>query len=76
MVNLPAIAQRQKETLGKVGVTWRSSVDEPVAWLARHGWSAEHLDAAALSATHGRTVPPVLDPSKGEARLWLLRGAR
>ncbi len=76
MLNSPAIARSREETLGKVGVTWLSAVADPVAWLARHGWSAEHLDAATLSTTYGRAVPPVLDPAQGEARLWILGGKR
>ncbi len=76
ILNAPAIASRRDATLGKVGVTWRSAVADPVAWAARHGWSAEHLDAATLSTTYGRALPPVLDPAQGEARLWILGGKR
>ena len=54
MLNHPAVARRREETLGKVGVVWQSGVDDPVEWLARHGWSAELLDGAAFAASWAR----------------------
>ena len=54
-----------------------SAVDDPVAWLAGHGWTARTTHQADLAATLGRPVPAVTDPALvGDARIWLVSALR
>jgi methyltransferase (TIGR00027 family) len=76
MLTTPEILENMNEMLGQAGVIWKSGMDRPVEWLARHGWKAEVLDPVAFSAALGRAVPPLLHRPKTEARLWLLHGTR
>lgn len=63
--------------LRKVGAGWRSTCEDPVAWVARHGWSATVTPQRELAQQHGRPVPPLTDPDLvGDARMWLVSGAR
>jgi O-methyltransferase involved in polyketide biosynthesis len=59
------------------GASWRSTHDDPVAWLESAGWRAGAADAAAVARALGRPVPPVLDGAAvGDACAWLLRAER
>jgi methyltransferase (TIGR00027 family) len=40
------------------GVYWQFGTNDPVGFLAEHGWSAAALDAAALARRYGRWPPP------------------
>jgi len=57
---------------------WRNeSAEEPVAMLARHGWSATGMEAAAAAAEYGRETPLAFDPDiPGTARIGLLTAER
>lgn len=75
-VDLPQM-QEVWERLRRFDALWRSTVEDPVAWLAGHGWSARVTSAAGLAATHGRDVPPLTDPARvGDARMWLVDAER
>ncbi|HEX8867658.1 MAG TPA: SAM-dependent methyltransferase [Lentzea sp.] len=51
---------------------WRSDVEDPVEWLAGHGWLATVTHQVDLAAQHDRAVPAITDPEKvGDARIWL-----
>lgn len=72
----PGMAARGAEALEAQGITWQSGIDDPVAWLQGHGWSARELEAAAYARSLGRPLPPALDASSGQGRLWLASGRR
>jgi methyltransferase (TIGR00027 family) len=60
------------ERFDALDARWRSDVEDPVGWLASHGWQASVTDPADLAARHGRAVPAITDPAKvGDARIWL-----
>ena len=51
---------------------WQSDVEDPVEWLAGHGWHATVTHQVDLAAQHDRAVPAITDPRKvGDARIWL-----
>jgi methyltransferase (TIGR00027 family) len=49
--------------LGEEGSAWRSTQDDPVAWLGEHGWTAAPIDVAGAVTSWGRALPSVLDPA-------------
>jgi O-methyltransferase involved in polyketide biosynthesis len=58
----------------EVASMWISALpDDPVPWMAEHGWSATATDARDLLAAHGRAYPP-RDPGRPPA--WLIDGRR
>lgn len=60
------------ERFDALDARWRSDVEDPVEWLAAHGWHASVTHPADLAARHGRAVPAITDPAKvGDARIWL-----
>lgn len=81
--HVPTAGARPPETDGDghvvedAGASWRSTQDDPLAWLAAHGWSARAADASAVAAAAGRPLPPVLDRAAvGDACAWLLEAER
>ncbi|MFI5806459.1 SAM-dependent methyltransferase [Streptomyces sp. NPDC051561] len=65
------------ERLRKVGASWHSTVEDPRAWLAAHGWSARITPQTELAARHDRPVPELTDPDRvGDARMWLVDAVR
>ncbi|OPC79601.1 hypothetical protein B4N89_00340 [Embleya scabrispora] len=63
--------------LARVGVAWRSSIDDPLQWLAGFGWQATLVDVESYAAGLGRPVPPVLAADQRLAqRLWLVSARR
>jgi methyltransferase (TIGR00027 family) len=66
-----------QERLRKVGAEWRSTVEDPCAWLGAHGWTAAVVPQTELAAQHGRPVPELTDPERvGAARMWLVEATR
>ncbi|MEU7478965.1 SAM-dependent methyltransferase [Lentzea sp. NPDC042327] len=56
---------------------WCSDVEDPVAWLAGHGWRGTVTHQVDLAARHERPVPAITDPRKvGDARIWLASAVR
>ncbi len=56
---------------------WCSDVEDPVAWLAGHGWHATVTHQVDLAARHERPVPAITDPREvGDARIWLASAIR
>jgi methyltransferase (TIGR00027 family) len=57
---------------------WRNeSTEDPVAMLARHGWSASGMEIAAAAAEYGRETPLAFDPDiPGTARIGLFTAKR
>ncbi|MDW5598521.1 SAM-dependent methyltransferase [Conexibacter stalactiti] len=81
--HVPTAGTRPPETdeeghvLDAGGASWRSTLDDPIAWLAGHGWAAAAIDAAALATSLDRPLPPVLDRAAvGDACAWLLQATR
>ncbi|MEU6587859.1 SAM-dependent methyltransferase [Streptomyces sp. NPDC046881] len=55
-----------------LGITRKSSMEDPHRWLAEHGWRAQAADPMTLATETGRRLPDELDPRRGStARLWL-----
>ncbi len=60
------------ERFGTMDARWQSDVEDPVEWLAGHGWHATVTHQVDLAAQHERAVPAITDPQKvGDARIWL-----
>jgi methyltransferase (TIGR00027 family) len=81
--HVPTAGARPPETdgdghvLDDTGASWRSTLDDPLPWLAGLGWTAESIDATALAERVGRPLAAVLDPAKvGAACAHLLHGRR
>ncbi|MDO8211133.1 SAM-dependent methyltransferase [Conexibacter sp. CPCC 206217] len=81
--HVPAAGTRPPESdadghvLDAGGASWRSTLDDPLAWLDAHGWAAEAIDARALATAVDRPLPAVLDRAAvGDACAWLLRARR
>ncbi|MER5643442.1 SAM-dependent methyltransferase [Streptosporangium sp. NPDC002524] len=56
---------------------WRSTVEDPRAWLAGYGWRASVTHQADLARELGRPVPAMADPGVvGPARIWLVDARR
>jgi methyltransferase (TIGR00027 family) len=73
------LADRRRDeisVLDKVGASWRSTIDDPVGWLAGKGWKAEVADMNAFAARHGRDVPALLDATSGPPATWLATAVR
>ncbi|WP_031485353.1 SAM-dependent methyltransferase [Streptomyces bicolor] len=63
--------------LRRVGAAWRSTIEDPCAWLGAHGWTATVVPQTELAARHGRPVPELTDPARvGSARMWLAEAVR
>ncbi|MFF7242644.1 SAM-dependent methyltransferase [Embleya sp. NPDC008237] len=68
---------RMAHELARIGVAWRSSIDDPLGWLAGFGWHADLVDVESCAAALGRPVPPVLAANQRLAqRLWLVSARR
>ncbi|MFC7621306.1 SAM-dependent methyltransferase [Microlunatus sp. GCM10028923] len=75
-VDLPEM-RAVHERLKNVGASWHSTVEDPVAWLAGHGWTASVTPQTALAQRHRRPVPRLTDPAiVDDARMWLVSGER
>lgn len=69
--------QAVQERLRMVGAAWQSTIDDPLSWLAGHGWDVSVTPQTELAVRHGRPVPPLTDPELvGPARMWLVSGSR
>lgn len=65
------------ERLRNVGASWLSTLEDPVGWLAGHGWAATVIPQTELAAQHGRPVPRLTDPAVvGDAKMWLVSATR
>lgn len=65
------------DELADDGAAWRSSVDDPAAWLAQLGWTCSLTDVASLAHSLGREVPMGMNHDiVGDARCWLAEAAR
>ncbi|WP_433687803.1 SAM-dependent methyltransferase [Micromonospora carbonacea] len=59
------------------GRPWQSGVDDPEAWLARHGFRPQVREPADLPEATGRRVPKTPPrPTPGAARTWLITAER
>lgn len=75
-LDLPQIQVVQRR-LAAFDATWRSTLDDPVGWLANEGWNASITDQVDLAHRHGRPVPALMDPDQvGDARMWLVSATR
>ncbi len=72
-LDLPEMRAVQ-ERLRRFGATWQSTCDDPVGWLAAHGWTAAVTPQTELAERHGRPVPPLT--VAGDARMWLVSAER
>ncbi|MFS8096455.1 SAM-dependent methyltransferase [Lentzea alba] len=65
------------ERFGRMDARWQSDVEDPIEWLAGHGWHATVTHQVDLAAQHDRAVPAITDPRKvGDARIWLASAIR
>jgi methyltransferase (TIGR00027 family) len=65
------------ERFDALDARWRSDVEDPIEWLAGHGWHAAVTHQVDLAARHERAVPTITDPRKvGDARIWLASAIR
>ncbi len=55
------------EAIRQLGAELISTLDDPVGWLARHGWQATTLRVPALGVGYGRRLPPDADPTASNA---------
>jgi methyltransferase (TIGR00027 family) len=64
-----------RTTVGEgVSALWISALPEdPVAWMAEHGWTATVQDSRDLLTAHGRAFPP---PGPNRTPSWLIDGRR
>lgn len=73
---LPQLAPAVRK-LAATQASWQSSVEDPRAWLAPHGWRAEVVHQSDLARQLGRPVPAMADPELvGSARIWLIHAHR
>ncbi|MFL6126635.1 SAM-dependent methyltransferase [Actinophytocola sp.] len=56
-----AAVREVAELARNMDARFRSSLDDPVAWLAAHGWGAAVDRIPALAESYGRTLPPEVD---------------
>jgi methyltransferase (TIGR00027 family) len=59
----------------KMGTEFRSSLDDPVGWLATHGWRATVDRIPALAVSYGRPLPAHIDLPSSNATV-LCTGTR
>jgi methyltransferase (TIGR00027 family) len=55
------------DTVRKMGVAWKSTLDDPVGWLAGHGWHATTARVPALGTRYGRPLPESTDLTASNA---------
>nr|BAF98641.1 hypothetical protein [Streptomyces argenteolus] len=66
-------ARWARDGLASLGLTWKSAVDDPEAWMGHHGWhSRSHLGSDPQSG-YGRRLP---SESADAPRGWLIRAWR
>ncbi len=56
-----AAVRETSEQVRKMGVTFLSTLDDPVGWLATHGWQATISRIPALGVSYGRPLPEYVD---------------
>ncbi|NLU75334.1 SAM-dependent methyltransferase [Streptomyces sp. HNM0575] len=65
------------QTLAANGSAFGSTVTDPEAWLAGHGWSAALAEPSDLVGGTGRALPAVLDPAVPDSPVfWFALGRR
>lgn len=55
------IVRETAEVVRKMGTTFMSSLDDPVGWLAAHGWRGTTDRVPALGVSYGRPLPEHVD---------------
>lgn len=73
-LDLPA-AQPLLDTLARAGAPWRSGINDPTAWLARHGWQARPSGPTRLAERYARPAPP-FTTHLDENPVWLIGAER
>lgn len=56
-----AVLRETSDTVRKMGTQFKSTLDDPVGWLAGHGWRATIARAPALGVSYGRPLPDFVD---------------
>ncbi|NGO07017.1 SAM-dependent methyltransferase [Streptomyces sp. HC44] len=71
-------AQPQLRLLEHLGMPWRSHIDDPVAFLARYGWSARVRLPGTADVAGGKRWPYPVPPhgAPGQARLFMIDAVR
>ena len=65
------------DALAELGVSWRSSLENPNRWLSNHRWRGQVFDSANLGELYGRPVSSYGELAKGETDIgWLVRAVR
>lgn len=65
------------EALRAVGMGWRSTLEEPLDWLSRYGWTGRTARPADLAPHGDRAVPEVFGTTgHGGGRVWLVTAVR
>ena len=65
-----ATMRETADTVRKMGVEWKSTLNDPVGWLAGHGWErATIARVPALGLHYGRPLPAFVDPTASNATL-------
>jgi methyltransferase (TIGR00027 family) len=68
---LPALRQAA-DAFAELGVSMGSVLEDPEAWLARHGWQGQVYDSGGLAASYNRPVPHFAELADADAAMWWL----
>ena len=75
MQELPSLRQAA-ETFEELGVSMGSVLEDPQAWLVRHGWQGQVYDSAGLAGSYNRAVPNFAELAEADTAMWLGKAVR
>jgi methyltransferase (TIGR00027 family) len=64
-----AAVRQTSDSATKMGAGWKSTMDDPVGWLAGHGWHGSISRVPALGVDYGRPLPEMVDLIASNATL-------
>ena len=72
MQQLPVFRQAAEAFAELLGVSMGSVLEDPEAWLARHGWQGQVYDSAGLAASYNRPIPRFYELADVDTATWWL----
>jgi O-methyltransferase involved in polyketide biosynthesis len=64
-----AAMRETAHTVRRLGATWKSTLDDPVGWLAGYGWHPSTARVPALAEQYARPLPDFVDLTASNATI-------
>ena len=72
MQELPPALSQAADAFEELGVSMGSVLEDPEAWLTRHGWQGQVYDSGDLAASYNRVVPHFEELANADSAVWWL----